>query len=149
MSIKLDELPELLIQAGVSDAKLRTAILQTARKLEDEKKSDGPSSPKSKSKYTVLIRGTEETKKLLENQEAFITKTPLDLDEDTIFNRIVVASARQNESVKKKGKIVTFADYFAFIKSKFRKTDDTNVQNVTKQPVRIIVLTESDVPFAK
>jgi len=149
MSITLEELQQIAIESGL-DVKARSTLIKQAEELEAAKKEEkGSGTPKSKSKYTVLIRGTEEQKKILENQEAFITKTPLDLDEDTIVNRIVVASALQNQNVKKKGKIATFADYFAFIKSKHRKTEDTGVQNVTKTPVRILVLTEAEIPFAK
>ena len=150
MSIKLDELQMILNAAGVKDAALKSAIIKEAEDLEASKKEERTSGgPKLKNKLTVLIRTDDPSiKKFLENQAAFIVKTPETLDENTIVNRITVAAARQNQSVKKKGRIATFADYFKFIKGKHRKTDDTNVLNAVKEPVRIVVLDTEDIPFS-
>lgn len=145
-----EEISECLVQAGLDPA-ARSKALKEIEAAEQAKKDDAAANKgqKLKNKLTVLIRTDDPiVKAALLNTAAFIVKTPESLDEDTIVNRITVSAARQNESIKRKGKIATFADWFRLIKGKHRKTEDTNVQNAVKEPVRIVVLDTEEVPFA-
>jgi len=150
MSIKIEELNDILLAANVKDQAMRSAIIKEAEELEASKKEERESgkAPKSKYAYTVLIRVDDPVvKKIIENTEAFITKTAESIDQSQIIERITIGASRQNDSVKKKGKINTFADYFAFIKSKFHKSEDAGVKNVSKQPVRVIALDSAEIKF--
>jgi hypothetical protein len=150
MSFNKDDIQEILIQAGI-DQKKRSEAMKIADEIEAAKKEEREAgkSPKSKYNYTVLLRVDDpEIKKVIENTEAFITKTAESIDQSQIIERITIGASRQNDSVKKKGKINTFADYFAFIKSKFHKSEDAGAKNVSKQPVRVIVLDSAEIKFS-
>ena len=149
MSLTKDEVQQALIDAGF-DLASRSKAIKAVEQLEQAKKDDAAANKgaKLKNKFTILIRGDDAQKAILEKQEAFLVKTPEDVDEDTIIERITISAARQNQAVKRKGRIATYFDWIRLIKGKHRKTADTNVQNVGKEPVRIIVLTSEDIKFA-
>ena len=148
MSFNKDDLSEILIQAGI-DQKKRSEAMKIAEELEAAKKEErGGGAPKSKYNYTILIRADDPAvKKVLENTEGFICKTADTIDQATIPDRIKVASIEQNRNVRKKGKISTWAEYFRFIKSKFHKNPEAGVKNVSKEPVRVIVLDKAEIDF--
>jgi hypothetical protein len=150
MSLTIDELNDVLLQAGVQDAKLRSSILKEARALEEDKKAEkDPSGKKSKYNYTIVVRSDNPAiKDALENTEAFIAKTAEEVDQGTILERMKVGAIEQNRNCKKKGKIFTVADYFGFIKSKNHKIEGAGVKNVSKQPVRIIVAEKAEIDFS-
>lgn len=147
MAIKIEELSDLLLTAGVKDQALRTAIIKEAEELEAAKKEEreGSKGVKSKYNYTVIVRSDNaDIKAALENTECFIAKTDEAIDQNTIPERMVYAAREQNRNCKKKGKIFTLSDYFAYIKSKFHKNIEAGVKNVSKQPVRIIVVEDEN-----
>lgn len=143
MAIKIEELQDVLLAAGVKDQALRSAIIKEAEELENSKKEEreGSKGAKSKYNYTVLVRSDNpDIKAALENTECFIAKTSEEIDQNTIPDRMVWAAREQNRNAKRRGKIFTLSDYFAFVKSKFHKNPEAGVKNVSKQPVRILVI---------
>lgn len=147
MSIKIDELQDILLAAGVKDQALRSAILKEAQALEDEKKEEKSDSkgPKAKNKFTVFIRCSPEHEKLFRDSAAFILKSPEEVPDENLTGLIKESAITQNRLAKKKGKIYSFADWFAFVKGKNRK--EQRIVNTTKSPVQIIPLTEENINF--
>jgi len=150
MSLTIDELNDVLLQAGVKDNNLRSTILKEARALEEDKKAEKePAGKKSKYNYTIIVRSDNPAiKDTLENTEAFIAKTAEEVDQGTVLERMKVGALEQNRSVRKRGKIHTIADYFGFIKSKNHKVEGAGVKNVSKQPVRIVVAEKAEFDFS-
>lgn len=152
MAIKIEDLQMILIQSGIKDAAQRSAIIKAAQALEEEAKAEREEQkgPKLKFQYSILVRCDDPAvKKVLESTEGWITKTAEHIDQGEIINRITVASARHNESLKKKlkNKISSYAEYFRLVKGKTLKDPETGVKNVTKEPVRIIVLDQAEIKF--
>jgi hypothetical protein len=142
MSLTLEEIEQSLIQAGL-DLASRQKALKELKEAEAAKKEEreGNKAAKSKYNYTVIVRSDNaDIKAALENTECFISKTDEAIDQNTIVDRMKVAALEQNRNCKKKGKIFTLGDYFAAVKSKFHKIPEAGVKNVSKQPVRIIVV---------
>ena len=142
MALTIEEIEQSLIQAGL-DLASRQKAMKEIKEAETAKKEEreGSKVAKSKYNYTVLVRSDNpDIKAALENTECFITKTAEEIDQNTIPDRMVWAAREQNRNAKRKGKIFTLSDYFAFIKSKFHKNIDAGVKNVSKSPVRILVV---------
>lgn len=142
MALTIEEIEQSLIQAGL-DLPSRQKAMKELKEAEIAKKEERESSKGTKSKYnyTVLVRSDNpDIKAALENTECFIAKTAEEIDQNTIPERMKVAAIEQNRNCKKKGKIFTLSDYFAAIKSKFHKNPEAGVKNVSKQPVRILMI---------
>ena len=142
MSINISEdLQAILIEAGFS-AEQRSKTLKIAKEYEDakkEEKEDGDKSPKSKNKFTVLVRGDKSIVELV--QQAWIVQTKEDQDDSTLIDRLKVAVARHNQAAKKqKWHIELWRDAFTFLKSKTTKDPEVMVAIKTKVPVRVLVL---------
>lgn len=137
--IKIQELDELLINAGIDTAK-RNQVIADAEKLEEMKKEENKSNKlKTKYKFTVCIRGDEEIAQKV--QEAWIIKTILDQDDNEIVPRIQKAVGIHNSIQKKlKNYIHNLGDFFEFIKRKITKEDEVNLQIMTKTPCRVVTL---------
>jgi hypothetical protein len=141
-----DDLQTILIESGL-DAATRSKIIKIAQEHENEKKEEkDPNAPKSKSKYTIVIR-TDDPKVKDSIATGFIVKTPLDQDDNELINRMVIGGARNNENAKKKGKVATWVEFFQHVKSKFLKDEDVLVKIVTKEAVRIVWLDKPEIPF--
>jgi hypothetical protein len=148
MAIKIEDLQTILIESGIKDSALRSTIIKAAQALEEEVKADkeAQKGPKAKNKFTVLIRANADQKEILENTEAFLIKSPEEVDDNDILTRMKNASLEQNRNGKqRKTKITTWAEWFRNIKGKHRKPHQ--VQNVGKSPVRVIVLESEDIKF--
>ncbi len=148
MSLTKDEIAQCLIEAGL-DLPARQKAIKAIEEAEQEKKAEKEGgAKKSKYAYTILVRSDDPAiKAALENTEAFISKTDESIDQNSIPDRIKVGAIEQNRNSKKKGKIFTYADYFRYIKSKNHKIDGAGVKNVSKEPVRILVLDKSELNF--
>ena len=151
MAIKIDELNDILLTAGVKDQALRSAIIKTAEELEQDKKADKDEAPKKgKSKHVIFIRKDENGKYA---EAGCLAKVPQDSDNNTLLSRIQTAAAQHNEGGGKKsnrgrkskvGKIVSYLDFFSFCKRKFTKPVD--IQPV-KDLCEVIVLEDENIKF--
>jgi len=147
--IKIEELTLILTQAGVTDSKVKKAIIQEAEKLEADKKADkeAESGPKAKNRFVICVRGDDKLKEVL--QAGYIMKVPENSDNNTILERIQKSSAEQNNSGKRKKKvnINKYSEFFAYSKRKHTKAAD--LQPITKEVVEVIVLPSEDIDFGK
>lgn len=154
MSIKIEELQDVLLAAGVKDQALRTAILKEAQELEDAKKQekeDNKDGPKAKNKHVFFVRKDE-----LGNfsEAGFLAKVPSDSDNSTLLTRIQTAAARENDAKSggggkrgrksKFGKIEKYSEFFAHSKRKFNK--EQNVQPL-KELVEVVILPTEEIKF--
>lgn len=137
----------MIVNASVKDAAIKKAILAEAEQLEADKKAEREDSkgPKAKNKLTVFIRCAPENEKLFRASAAFILKSPEETPDENLTDLIKESALTQNRTAKKKGKIFTWADWFAYIKGKNRK--EQKIVNTTKSPVQIIPLTEENIKF--
>ena len=146
MSINISEdLQAILIEAGLP-VELRSKVVKVALEYEDAKKEekDEEGKPKSKNKFTVLIRGDKSIVELV--QQAWIVQTKEDQDDSTLIDRLRIATARHNSAAKKqKWHIELWRDAFAFLKSKTTKDPEVAVAIKTKVPVRVLVLEDEKV----
>jgi hypothetical protein len=141
--IKLEELATLLNEAQL-DKDSYNKVIELAEKLEEEKaeEREANKAPKNKNKFTIVVRGDEKLKEIL--QDGWVVKTPLEQDDNELIERMQRAVGRSNDSQKKKKFLIkTFADFFLFCKRKFTKDDDVNILPLTKEPCRVIVLESS------
>jgi len=139
-----EDLQEILTQAGLN-AEQRSKVLKIAKEVENAKKEDkdDEKTPKGKNKFTIFIRGDAELAKKVAT--GWITKSPLDQDDNEAIERLQRAAKSQNEVAKrKKNPIKTWADLFKTLKSKSTKTFDTNVAVSTKDPVRVVVIEQEN-----
>jgi hypothetical protein len=138
MAINIDDIQEVLIQNGIGPEK-SSAIIKDIKEAADAEKEDKEKAPRQKSKFTVLVRGDAELAKVI--QQAWIVQTPEEQDDSTLVDRLKIATAKHNNSLKKKKWAVElWRDVFAYIKSKTTKEQEVNVKIKTKEPVRVIVL---------
>ena len=165
MAIKLEELQEILTQAGIDAGKRTIAMhlakeMEAAKKAEKEEEKDGEGNG-GKYKNVVFIRGDESLKRLVEGG-AWIAQELEDAPEGSfsITDGLIAAAARQNEALnapksgrgrKSKGsQIVSWFNLFAWLKPKIlNEVTRKGMKIKTKQPVEVRVLTTEDVPFAK
>jgi hypothetical protein len=146
MAIKIDELSDILIQAGIADPALRSKVIKEAEALEKDKRIEAEENkaPKAKSKFVIFVRGDEALKKSV--QAGWITKIPENSDTSDILQRIQKAGAMQNKASKRqKTKVINYLDFFGFCKRKFTK--QVNIQPVTKEAVEVVVLTTEEIPY--
>jgi hypothetical protein len=146
MSLTLEEV-NVIINQNIKDPAIKAAILKDAKEIEEEKKSEKEDNKglKAKNKLTVFIRCTPENEKLLKESSAFVLKSQEDTPDENLVGLITETAAIQNRNCKKKGKIFTFSDWFAYVKGKSRK--EQKIVNVTKSPVQIIPLIKNEIDF--
>lgn len=153
MSIKLDELPDLLLAAGVKDQALRTAIIKEAQELEEAKKQekeDNKDGPKAKNKHVFFVRKNEKGEY---SEAGFLAKCPIDSDNNTLLERIQKSAAAQNDKPKsnrgrkgKGGKLVKYYDFFFHSKRAFTKEKEISIQPI-KELVEVIILPSEEIKF--
>jgi hypothetical protein len=115
MAINIDDIQEVLIQNGIEPEK-RSAIIKDIKEAADAEKEDKEKAPRQKSKFTVLVRGDAELAKVIE--QAWIVQTPEEQDDSTLVDRLKIATAKHNNSLKKKKWAVElWRDVLAYIKS--------------------------------
>lgn len=142
MAIKIEELSDLLIQAGVEE-KIRSLVLKEAKELEATKKEDreNDASPKAKSEFVIVVRGNEELAATL--QQGWILSVPTGDDPTTLDGRFKAAMRTQMDAAKrKKPSFSSWFDFFRGVKRAFSK--EQNFQPKTKEPVRVLVLTKDN-----
>jgi hypothetical protein len=167
MSIKIEELQSILIEAGIP-AEKRSEAIKLAQEVEAEKKAEREEgkAPKSKTKYVVLIRG-DEALKVATSGGAWLVKMPDEADTSKTLDILTSAAARQNDAKgskpsggrgrpsKNAGPITSWVELFDRVKAKFLKTICSESHNgrvlkvVTKEAVEIQVITSEDVSFSK
>ena len=165
MSLKIDELQAILIEAGVEDAK-RSQVLKLAREAEEEAKADREAEKegenKNKYRYVVLIRGDEETKKQVAGG-AWLAQVVEDSDGTNLQKDLVASAARQNDLLSSRAKksggrgrkskasaIQSWVELFNWLKPKvLNEVTNKGVKVKTKTPVEVQVLVDQDVPFSK
>ena len=154
MPIKIEELTDVLLAAGVKDQSLRTAILKEAQELENQKKAereeDKIDGPKAKNKHVFFVRKDEKGNY---SEAGFCAKVPQDSDNNTLLERIQKASAMQNDKPKSKrgrkgkgGKIEKYYDFFHGIKREYSKS--VSIAPL-KELVEIIILPSEEIDFSK
>lgn len=145
MALTLDDLQEILIQSGFGTND-RAKAIQVAREYIEDIKEEKEKNPRSKKKFTVLVRGEEELAEKI--QQAWIVQTEDEQDDNELIQRLTTAAARHNENQKRKKHIVElWRDVFAWVKSKTLKDNDIKVAVKTKEPVRVIFLSDEKVKF--
>jgi hypothetical protein len=136
--IEIDELQNLLIQAGV-DQKTRSLILKEAKELAEEKKIEKSEEklPKSKNEFVVVVRGNEDLEKVL--KQCWVLSVPEGTNDSTVLDRLTKAAKEQNNKAKRqKTYLSTWGDLFTFGKREFSKEQNFAVK--TKNPVPVYVL---------
>jgi hypothetical protein len=139
MSIKLDELQELLVQASIPNDKIKI-VLQDAKDLEEKKKEEREANkaPKSKNEFVIVVRGDEQLKAALAQGWVMSVKTGDDVS--TLPERFVKAAREHNSNVKKgKGTLLNWGDFFQRLKRVYSKMESFQIK--TKEPVRVVVIT--------
>lgn len=145
MSIKIEDLQTILIESSVSVEK-RSEIIKNAEEFERIAKEENESAPRVKQKFTVIVRGDEDLAEKV--QQAWIVRTPEDVDDNTVINRLTTAAVRHNENVKKaRHKVSLWRDMFNYVKRRTTKEQDIQVDIKTKEPVRVLVLPTEEVQF--
>ena len=94
--IEIDELQNLLIQAGV-DQKTRSTIIRDAEELAAEKKLEKSEekTPKGKNEFVIIIRSdNEEVEKLV--QSGWVLQVPDGTADATVIDRLAKAAKEQN-----------------------------------------------------
>lgn len=137
MSLKIEEISEILIQAGL-DSSVRSKILKEAQTLEEEKKTEKQDNkePKQKNKLIIFIRGDKDLAAKV--QSGWVVKTAESDDTNTLESRIKIAAKEQNANGRKKSIVNTFAETFQYLKRKFSKAHA--FQPMTKTCVEVVVL---------
>jgi hypothetical protein len=136
--IEIDELQNLLIQAGV-DQKTRSTIVKEAEELAAEKKAEKSENkePKKKNEFVVIIRGDDEVEKAV--QSAFVLQVPEGTADSTVIDRMLKAAKNQNNSAKRKKTFLsTWRDFFSFSKRKFTKEVDIQIKSKNAVPVYVL-----------
>ena len=162
MSLRVEELQNILIEAGI-EADKRNVVLKLAREAEEEakasKEAEGDEN-KNKYRFVVLVRGDEETQKRVAGG-AWLTQIVEDDDGTSLQRGLISAAARQNELANrpKKGKqgrkakggiIKSWVELFNWLKPKtLNEVTNKGVKIKSKMPVEVQVLETEDVPFEK
>lgn len=139
MALKLEELNEVLTEAGL-DLPTRQKALAVARKHEEEKKEDreASSEPKSKNKFVVVMRK--------DSEQAWVLQMKEDADENTLIKQMTEASRDSNRNQKRKKRFVnTWRDMFLYLKRAYSK--QYGFQPKTKEACRVILLPAEDIKF--
>lgn len=151
-----------VIRDHIADAATFDAIskdlLRVQRELAAEKEAEKEASdgPKNKYRFVVLIRGDNALKAAVAGG-AFIMAVPdsEDLIEtysgDGLIQRLNKAVHTQNEAPrgkrgKARSKIKSYPEAFRMLKTKAIKGSSSEFKVKTKDPVEVLVLTESEVP---
>ena len=141
--LKIEELQEILVQSGV-DLVLRSKIIKEAEELEAEKKADrgSDSTPKSKNKFVIVVRGDDNLAKEL--QSGWVVSVAENDDVSTLVERFGKAARAQNDAQKRRKRFIqNWDEFFQSLKRKFSKAE--NFQPKTKEIVQVIVLTSDKV----
>ena len=149
MAISIEELNDVLLQAGVKDQKTRDDILREAKELEAAKQAEkeaDKNNPKKKKKLNIFVRCDDPT--LIGTVAAgWVVESPTDVPVEQLKERIQRQAARQNENSKKKGKVFKWSEWFQYGKTKFTKEEDCLVRTKTKEAVEIVYLEKEEIPF--
>lgn len=143
MALKLEDIMEGLIQAGVSLAD-RKKTMAELEKIEQENKKERAESagPKSKKEFVVLVRGDADLQNKL--HQAWIVQRTVGSDNSNIVEDVKKVGRESNTMQKRKNKIVsTFAEVFRLVNRKFWKPEDILVK--TKEPCQVIVIQEENI----
>lgn len=167
MSLTLDELQDILTQAGL-DTNKRREVAKIAAQYEAEKKQDAKEDKneggsKNKYRYVAFVRGSVALQDQLEGgawlvsvADAIANPENKDAKKIDVVQHLMTCAARQNEKLTSKvagrkgkgGMIARWADCFNWMRPKTLKANGNIMKVKTKMPVEIIVLTDELVPFA-
>lgn len=138
MSIKLDDLQQILIEAGVKDPALRSEIIKVARETENDNKAEKEDNgPKTKNQFGVVLLDPDGKVKGLE-LTALVVQIPEDDSLATTLDRIYRASYDFNATKKgQKLPVKTLYEAASHVKRKFFK--EANIMVKTKVPVQVVV----------
>ena len=143
MALKLDEIMDSLIQAGI-DVKDRKKIIEELQKVEQEKKEEREANkaPKTKKEFVVLIRGDDDIKDKV--QQAWVVQRTTGADNSNIVDQIKKVGRESNAAQKRNKNIVTlFREVFAHVKRKFWVPEDIMVK--TKDPCQVVVINSESI----
>jgi len=138
MAINIDELNDLLTQAGIELEK-RKLVLKEAEELEQEKKDEKAANkgPKATKEFVVIIRGEPELKDKI--QQAWIVQRKAEADNSCLVNEIKEVAREFNVGQKRQKRVVNaFRDVFRYVKRSFWKPKDIMVK--TKEPVQVVII---------
>lgn len=165
LKIEIEELQAILIEAGL-DQTQRAKIIKLANDEAEAKKAEKEAEKeeegtKGKYRFVVLIRGSEEVKKVLEGAGCFLAQVLEENDGTKLQTDLITSAARQNEKLsarkpnskgrKSKGsKINSWVELFNWLKPKvLNEVTNKSVKIKSKVPVEIQVLEHEDIQFSK
>jgi hypothetical protein len=159
----IEDVQEVCREAGFTVEQVSKAV-KIAREIQEAKKAERESSsPKSKNRFVVLVRGDEALKTALAGG-AWVVQVADEADSALIQPSLIAAAARQNDGKAAKtsnrgrkakgGRIGSWAELFSWAKTKFTKQvgaeqDRVLVKIKNKEPAEVQVIITEDVPFSE
>lgn len=161
LSIDIGEIIEIIRETETDPIKQRELIekinaAEKQAKIERDAEKDDVKVAKAKSRFVVLIRGTDEIKKLLPDR-ALLVAIPEDDDGKNVIKTLQSATARHNDTVSTKrnktgrgrpGKnliINSWMELVRWIKPATLKEFPGSVKIKSKEPIEVQVLLTEDV----
>ena len=125
-----DELHQILSETEV-EQETREKILAAAKQLEEEKKADRQSTPKTKKQWVVVVKSpnNEDILETISESVAHVFQVPEDSDPNELLESIRKAGVEQNLSTTRKKILLEDFDDVTNIKRKFLKEENVDLKS--------------------
>ena len=136
MNVDLGTVQEILREQKVDSTVISVVIKELQKVAAEEAADKGPSGPKQKYQYSVIVNSPTND---LNNLQGWVVKMPEDQKPSELLAKIQSAVNKQNTTSRKgrKSPMRNLSDAFLGLKRKFSK--EFSFQPLTKESVQVIV----------
>lgn len=137
MSIDIGTVTEILREQNVDQTVIKTVVTELQKVIADEKAAKvADTTPKAKYQYCVVVNSPTND---INNAQGWVVKMPEVENPNEILTKIQTAVARQNDLTRKGRKSPIRSIFAAFSGLKRKYTKEQSFQQLTKEPVQVIV----------